>query len=103
MSDEILRRLARDQWVRVHGTPRVTVLVGAERARRTWQEWLAIGALQGELFEGRLRLDEAIRDATARAAAEPRLPVAVLAAPGELAAWRRGRRDRLAAMVDEGL
>lgn len=101
MSDEILRRFARDQWVRVHGTPRVTVLAGAEHARRMWRQWLAVGELQGELYEG--GLDDAVRDATARAIAEPQVPIAILAAPGELAAWRRGRRDRLAAMVDEGL
>ena len=52
MSDEILRRFARDQWVRVHGTPRVTVLVGAGQARRMWQQWLEVGDLQGELYEG---------------------------------------------------
>ncbi|HWU87054.1 MAG TPA: DUF559 domain-containing protein [Kofleriaceae bacterium] len=101
MSDEILRRFARDQWVRMHGTPRVTVLAGAEHARRVWRQWLAAGELQGELFEG--SLDDAVRDATARAIAEPQVPIAVLAAPGDLAAWRRGRRDRLVAMVDEGL
>lgn len=101
MSDEILRRFARDQWVRMHGTPRVTVLAGAEHARQMWRQWLAVGELQGELFEG--RVDDAVRDATARAIAEPQVPIAILAAPGELAAWRSGRRDRLAAMVDEGL
>jgi very-short-patch-repair endonuclease len=101
MSDEILRRFARDQWVRMHGTPRVTVLAGAEHARQMWRQWLAVGELQGELFEG--RVDDAVRDATARAIAEPRVPIALLAAPGELAAWRSGRRDRLAAMVEEGL
>jgi hypothetical protein len=100
-SDEILRRFARDQWVRVHGTPRVTVLVGAEHARRMWQQWLAAGALQGELYDG--GLDAAVRGATGRAIAEPLVPIALLAAPEELAVWRRGRNDRLAAMIDEGL
>lgn len=100
-SDEILRRFARDQWVRVHGTPRVTVLVGADHARRMWQQWLAAGALQGELYDG--GLDAAVRGATGRAIAEPLVPIALLAAPEELAAWRRGRTDRLAAMIDEGL
>ncbi len=101
MSDEILRRFARDQWVRVHGTPRITVLVGAGHARRMWQQWLEVGDLQGELYEG--SLDATARDATARATAEPGMPVAVLTEPGALAAWRRGRNDRLAAMIDEGL
>ncbi len=101
MSDEILRRFARDQWVRVHGTPRVTVLVGASHARRMWQQWLEVGDLRGELYEG--SLDAAARDAAARATAEPRTPVALLTEPGALAAWRRGRNDRLAAMIDEGV
>ncbi|HSK02994.1 MAG TPA: DUF559 domain-containing protein [Kofleriaceae bacterium] len=101
MSDEILRRFARDQWVRVHGTPRVTVLVGAGHARRMWQQWLEVGDLRGELYEG--SLDAAARDAAARATAEPRTPVAILAEPGALAVWRRGRNDRLAAMIDEGI
>jgi hypothetical protein len=101
MSDEILRRFARDQWVRVHGTPRVTVLVGAGHARRMWQQWLEVGDLRGELYEG--SLDAAARDAAARATAEPRTPVALLTEPGALAAWRRGRNDRLAAMIDEGI
>jgi len=42
MLDSVLRRLARDQWVRLHGTPRVTVLVGGERGREIWQRWLAL-------------------------------------------------------------
>lgn len=101
MPDEILRRLARDQWVRVHGTPRITVLVGGEHARRVWQHWLAAGDLRGELLEG--RLEETARDAAARAAARPLAPIAILTAPDELAAWRCGRTDRLAAMIDEGV
>lgn len=101
MADEILRRFARDQWVRVHGTPRVTVLVGAGHARRMWQQWLDVGGLEGTLYEG--SFDEAARQAAARAAAEPLVPVAILAEPAALAAWRRGRSDRLAAMIDEGI
>jgi hypothetical protein len=101
MPDEILRRFARDQWVRVHGTPRVTVLVGGGRARRMWQQWLEAGDLRGELYEG--RLDETARDAATRAAAEPLRPIAILTPPEELAAWRRGRDDRLAAMIAEGI
>ncbi len=101
MSDEVLRRFARDQWVRVHGTPRITVLVGDDHARRMWQQWLDVGGLRGALFEG--RLEEAARDAAARATAEPLVPIAVLTGREALATWRRGRRDRLAAMIDEGI
>jgi len=101
MSDEILRRFGRDQWVRVHGTPRITVLVGADHARRMWRQWLEVGQLQGELYEG--SLEEAAREAAGRATAEPLTPIAILAERGALAAWRRGRSDRLAAMIDEGI
>jgi hypothetical protein len=100
--DEIVRAFARHQWVRSHGTPRVTVLVGA-RARALWQRWLELGELAGEVFDGR-PIDRAIREAVARASALPALPVAVVVEDGiELAVWRDGRSDRLAALVDEGL
>ncbi len=96
----VLRRLARDQWVRLHGTPRISVLVGPQDARRWWHEWLALAGLTGELLEG--ELDGDLRRAAERAIATPQLPIAVLVAEDDLAAWRVGRSDRLAAMVDEG-
>jgi very-short-patch-repair endonuclease len=108
MLDSVLRRLARDQWVRLHGTPRVTVLVGGERGREIWQRWLALSGAAGTLFSdepagtGGAAIDEQIRAAVARAVAEPAHPVAVLATEGAATRWRAGRRDRLAAMVDEG-
>lgn len=105
MSDAFLRRFARDQWVRINGTPRITVLVGAERARTMWLEWLRVAGLDGVLLEAdaETEVDEAVRDATTRAIASPGTPVAILCKHGELAAWRAGRSDRMAAMVDEGL
>lgn len=109
MLDSVLRRLARDQWVRLHGTPRVTVLVGGERGREIWQQWLALSGTAGTLLAEEpgagaapATLDEQIRAAVARATAEPAHPIAVLAAADAAARWRAGRRDRLAAMVDEG-
>ena len=54
MSDAILRRLARDQWVRINGTPRVTVLVGGPRARSLWRDWLSASAADGTLLDGGL-------------------------------------------------
>jgi hypothetical protein len=101
MSDSLLRRLARDQWVRSHGTPRVTVLAGGAHARELWTRWLAIAGLRGALVDG--DLDASVRDAVARAIAEPAHPIAVIAPAGAIAAWRAGRSDRLAAMVDEGV
>ncbi|MGN6107920.1 MAG: endonuclease domain-containing protein [Kofleriaceae bacterium] len=101
MSDPVLRRLARDQWVRIHGTPRVTVLVGGAHARALWDRWLALAELSGALLDG--ELEPSLREAVQRATAQPTTPIAVLARASELAAWRANRGDRLAAMVDEGL
>jgi very-short-patch-repair endonuclease len=109
MLDPVLRRLARDQWVRLHGTPRVTVLVGGARGRDIWYRWLALSAVVGTLLEtapargsNGASVDEQIRAAVERAVAEPGHPIAVLASADAVAGWRAGRRDRLAAMVDEG-
>lgn len=101
MSAAILRRFARDQWVRIHGTPRVTVLVGGQRARTMWLEWLRVGELDGALLESALGV--AVREATTRALANPLAPIAISCSSTELLAWRTGRVDRLAAMVDEGI
>jgi very-short-patch-repair endonuclease len=100
----VLQRLARDQWIRIHGTPRITVLVGQDAPRR-WQEWLALAAMPGTLIAGTgmADLDAAIREAYEVAIATPERPVAVTATTDALGAWRAGRSDRLAAMVDEGL
>jgi len=100
MFDSVLRRLARDHWVRLHGTPRVTVLVGGDRGREIWEQWMALASTAGSLLQG--EFDQRIREAVARAAADPTHPIAVLVAADAAARWRTGRRDRLAAMVDEG-
>jgi very-short-patch-repair endonuclease len=100
MFDPVLRRLVRDHWVRLHGTPRVTVLVGGERGREIWAEWLALSNTAGTLLEG--EFEERIREAVARANDEPAHAIAVLVATEAASRWRAGRRDRLAAMVDEG-
>src|SRR4051812_46128252 len=118
MLHPVLRRLARDQWVRLHGTPRVTVLVGGARGREIWCQWLALSGVAGTLLDaaasGREGLDgpkpgdggdpvdEQLRAAVARAVAEPAHPIAVVVAADAAQRWRAGRRDRLAAMVDEG-
>jgi very-short-patch-repair endonuclease len=102
MFDSVLRRLGRDHWVRLHGTPRVTVLVGGERGREIWAAWLALSNTAGTLLEPEGKLEDRIREAVARAAREPAHPIAVLVAADAAARWRAGRHDRLAAMVDEG-
>jgi hypothetical protein len=100
MTDFVFRRLARDQWVRIHGTPRVTVLAGGAHARELWNRWIALSEVEGTLLDG--ELDHNLREAVARATANPASPIAVLASVEKLSAWRRDRRDRLSAMVDEG-
>ncbi len=100
MSEAVLRRFARDQWVRLHGTPRVTVLVGGARACAMWQRWLRVGALDGMLVDG--ELDLAVQEAAARATMSPATPIAIACSRAALQRWRAGRHDRLAAMVDEG-
>ena len=99
--DPVLRRLARDQWVRLHGTPRVTVLAGDTYARELWQHWLAVSAAAGTLLDG--DLERSVREAVAVAVRTPVHPVAVVAPHAAITAWRAGRHDRFAAMVDEGL
>jgi len=96
----VLRRLARDQWVRLHGTPRVTVLVGGSEAVDVWRHWLGVSALEGKLLEG--ELDEIIQTAITNAIAVPTYPVAIATSKAALQGWRSGRTDRLAALVDEG-
>lgn len=97
----ILRRLARDQWVRMHGTPRVTVLAGDGQARALWQQWVAVREAPGTLLEG--EVDPIVRKAVSIAVSEPEHPIAVLASQAAITKWRTGRSDRFAAMVDEGL
>jgi very-short-patch-repair endonuclease len=99
--DALLRRLARDQWVRVHGTPRITVLAGDESARTLWARWTALAGLHGTLLDGDFAT--AMREAAACASADPTAVVAVLTSRDAVLAWRATRDDRLAAMVDEGL
>jgi very-short-patch-repair endonuclease len=100
MSEAILRRFARDQWVRLHGTPRITVLVGGARACEIWRRWLTVGALEGILVEG--EIETAVQEAAARATVSPATPIAIACSTAALQTWRAGRDDRLAAMVDEG-
>lgn len=98
----LLRRLARDHWVRIHGTPRVTVLVGGAYAKQLWTAWLGLTETSGSLLEGE-PLDRTLREAVAKAIAAPHLPIAVLASKQAISAWRHGRSDRIAALTDEGL
>jgi hypothetical protein len=92
--DALLRRLARDHWVRLHGTPRVTVLVGSATL---WKRWSELAGLPTTLLEG------AFREAIALVTADPARDVAVVTSRKELDRWRTTAPDRERAMVDEGL
>lgn len=99
----IIRRLARDHWVRLHGTPRVTVLVGGDEARRCWIHWAELGKLDATLLDGTSDFDAAMRDATARAVAEPSHPIAIVTGAATFERWHGRTSDRLRALADEGV
>src|SRR5690606_16208966 len=67
-----------------------------------WHAWLELAGRTGTLLDGEPDFQRAIREAVAQATSAPSEPVAVVARPATIAAWRAGRTDRLAAMVDEG-
>jgi very-short-patch-repair endonuclease len=76
------------------------VLVGDQRGKAIWEQWLALAELKGTLLEG--ELEDRIREAVALALDQPMKPIAVLVSEASASRWRAGRRDRLAALVDEG-
>lgn len=100
--ERLLRRFARDRWVRLHGTPRITVLAGARPLLELYRSWVSFAAMPAKLYRDR-DVDRAVRDACSHAIARPEDTVAVHTSMTALARWRAGRHDRLDAMVDEGL
>ena len=95
---DVMRMLARHQWVREHGTPRVTVFVGsATRARRIWERWLG--------WTGRAArpLAASVETALVEVTTAPRQPVAVALTPNALARWSAAGADRSRALVMEGV
>ncbi|MCE9577934.1 MAG: endonuclease domain-containing protein [Deltaproteobacteria bacterium] len=108
-SSEAMRALVRHQWVREHGTPRLSVLVGEARAARAlWSEWITLTGRDARPIV--LVPASATRDAIAAvvqaaigaAARAPRLPSALALRPTALARFARDRDDRWAAVIDEG-
>lgn len=105
MDDEaraIARRLARDHWVRLHGTPRVTVLCGGARARAYWEAWLEAAQIDGTVLEARDPIEHAIRHALSLVEREPRRAIALQVETRDLERWRVAAPDRLRTLVDEG-
>ncbi len=93
----IVRRLARDHWVRLHGTPRVTVLAGGERARRFWTEWAALSELDTTLLDASTDCDKVVREAVARASASHAELASASGSPSRLRRSSRARRARSSA------
>jgi len=109
---EAMRLLVRHQWVREHGTPRLTVLVGGPGAARAlWTDWLAWSGRDRDaatLVEiaatsSRRAVEAAVARAMSAAVDEPRRPAAIAGAARTIASLVRGREDRLAALVGEGV
>jgi len=107
-----MRLLIRHQWVREHGTPRITALAGPPTAGRSlWLDWLRLSGRPAEppallVQPGRSPrdwLERAATQAIAQAEREPRVPVAIAASAALIDAWLRARRDRAAALIAEGL
>ncbi|MBK9032848.1 MAG: DUF559 domain-containing protein [Myxococcales bacterium] len=108
----VMRMLTRHQWVREHGTPRVTTLVGDPAIAQTWwHDWLR--ASQGEASLATTFapprdatdtwLSTAAIDAIKISTQRPRQPVAVIATAPMLARWLASRTDRVAVIIAEGV
>lgn len=110
--DASMLMLVRHQWVRDHGTPRVSTLAGPRSAARAlWHEWLGLSArarAPESLLEQPARaaeswLDEAAAAVAARAVRTPHAPLAILVDAALLDRWLHSRDHRVAAMIAEGL
>jgi very-short-patch-repair endonuclease len=101
--ETILRRLARDQWVRFHGTPRVTVLAGEGTARRYWAEWARLAGGDAALLDGDAGFGAVFTEAVTRASSDPKRAIAVIVHPDAVRRWQAGAPDRLRALAAEGL
>ena len=109
---DAMRMLVRHQWVREHGTPRVTTLAGRPAASRAlWLEWMRLtgrARAARTLFEQPARasaswIESTARKAMALATSSPREPVAIAAEPAVVSAWLGANEHRLSAFIGEGL
>ncbi len=107
-----LRVLARHQWVRDHGTPRASTLVGEPGvADGLWREWLQLSgrgcdeaSTHIEPSAGGARwLSEVAPQVLASARDTPGRPLAILVRAASLHGWSSARTDRVAAFVSEGV
>jgi very-short-patch-repair endonuclease len=111
-ADASLRLLARHQWVRVHGTPRVSTLVGPATATlAVWNDWLRLASKPAAAVTTLVQPDgadlgwltAAAGQALTRAAEATGEPIALLVDRELFARWRHAADDRLRAFVGEGI
>lgn len=109
---DAMRMLVRHQWVREHGTPRVTTLAGRrEAARALWLDWMRLtGRTRAakSMFEQPSRTSADWIEATAKkamslATSSPREPVAIVVEPDLVAEWLDANQHRLSAFIGEGI
>jgi very-short-patch-repair endonuclease len=110
--DANMRVLARHQWVRDHGTPRVTTLAGNPRTgRELWMQWLALTGrardrrrfLEQPAREGERWLAGAATRAAELAGESPREAIAIVVEGALLDRWLVSHDDRRAALIAEGI
>jgi very-short-patch-repair endonuclease len=99
---DLVRRFARDHWVRLHGTPRVTFLLGSRRAQTIWENWSRLSGIESSLIEAETPPDRSIQRAFDRAAREPSHAIAILARAHVMTEWRVRASDRARTLFDEG-
>jgi hypothetical protein len=103
MTDQdVVRRLARDHWVRMHGTPRLTVLVGGERARSLWLRWADVASLDTTLFDAQRDAEVEVQRALDAVMRDPTRSTALVIGDLAFRSWRSRANDRDRALVDEG-
>jgi hypothetical protein len=112
--EAVTRALARHQWVREHGTPRVSTLVGEPaEVRAIWRAWLERPRHEAARADALTLaapvdgdegwLGRAAAEAFAAVGEAPARCVAILVDAARLEAWLAARCDRLAAFIAEGV
>src|SRR5512147_1323940 len=94
--EDAMRMIVRHQWVREHGTPRVTTLAGRrDAARDIWLDWMRLtgraraakSVLEQPVRGGTDWIETAARKAMAQATATPREPIAIVVEADVVAEW----------------
>jgi hypothetical protein len=112
LHDDVARMLVRHQWVRDHGTPRITVLCGAPGAAvARWVEWTKLTGRQGAWSRAwdpgsaadATWLAGATRQALDICQNDPSKPVAIVCPRDPVDAFLTGRDDRISTILREGI